>query len=315
MKSRRQLSQTLIALGALAILTTAAACGDDDTGDDDDDSGGGFSAATSAAQGAEGSSAGGARNQALPGLPPATGSPTDNLASVLDRKIIFTAGLTLSVDDVQVAFNDVSRLATAAGGFVERSSFNKGGGDEQDRTATLTLRVPATAYQDTLAALRGLNGATVKTESSQSSEVTEQYTDLQSRQRNLERTEQQYLALLSQAKTITDILTVQDRLDGVRLQIEQIQGRLKLLDDQADLATVDVTLIPVPPAKADGGKNGPKAVGEAFADAVDWFVEASRYVAVVAAVVAVAAIFLAPPVGLVLGIAYLVSRRSRAVAT
>lgn len=302
----------MLALGAGALLATAAACGGDDVGgdDDDDDSGGaGFSAATSAA-----SESAGGKSEAVPGLPPATGGNAQNSATVLDRKIIFTAGMTLSVEDVQVAFNDVSRRATAAGGFVERSSFNKGADDDKDRSATLRLRVPATAYQETLAGLRTMHGATVKTESSQSSEVTEQYTDLQSRQRNLERTEQQYLGLLAQAKTITDILTVQDRLDGVRLQIEQIQGRLKLLDDQADLATIDVTLVPLPPTRVDEARDGPKSVGAAFADAWDWFTEASRYAAVAAATLAVAAVFLVPPVGIILAIALLVSRRGRAAA-
>ncbi len=295
-------NRVLLALGALAVMTIAMACGDDD-----DRAG---RNAESAASSASGDTAGEKDQSLLNALAPASGGGGNaNASTALDRKIIFTAGITLSVEDVQAAFNEVSRVAVSTGGFVEKSSFGNGG-EGRDRAASLTIRVPASTYQGTLSGLRELRGGTVKTESSKSSEVTDQYTDLQSRLRNLERTEQQYLGLLGQAKTIPDILTVQDRLDSVRLQVEQIQGRLKLLDDQTDLATIDVTLMPVPLAKAGG--DGPKAVSEAFTDAWAWFSEASRYVVAGLAVLAVAAVFLALPAGVVLAIAVVVARRSRA---
>lgn len=305
----RRVPRGLLALGAL-VMAVAMACGDDDDDDNDAGSAASFAAATSSTKR---DAAGETNSQALPNvLAPAGGSGAANASTALERKIIFTAGITLSVEDVQASFNEVSRLAVSTGGFVEKSSFANAG-EDRDRAASLTIRVPASTYQDTLSDLRGLRGGSVKTESSRSNEVTDQYTDLQSRLRNLERTEQQYLGLLEQAKTIPDILTVQDRLDSVRLQVEQIQGRLKVLDDQTDLATIDVTLTPVPPAKGSGS-DGPKAVTEAFADAWAWFTEASRYVAAGLAVLAVAAVFLALPVGVVLGVAFVVSRRGRAAA-
>src|SRR5690606_19278103 len=101
------------------------------------------------------------------------------------------------------------------GGYIESSNFS-GGSDPERRSATLTVRVPVENYEGFLASVRGMSGLTVESEGSNSTEVTEQYTDLSSRLRNLERTEQQYLDLLAQATTINDILPVQDRLTGVR---------------------------------------------------------------------------------------------------
>jgi uncharacterized protein YjeT (DUF2065 family) len=87
----------------------------------------------------------------------------------------------------------------------------------------------------------------VKAENSQTNEVTAQYTDLQSQLRNLEATEAQYLALLERAATIEEILTVGDRLASVRLQIEQIQGQINLLDNLTDLATITINVsLPAP---------------------------------------------------------------------
>ncbi len=94
-------------------------------------------------------------------------------------------------------------------------------------------------------------------ESSEASEVTEEYTDLQARLRNQEATEAQLLELLTRAETIPDILTVQDRIDQVRLEIEQVQGRINVLDNLTDLATIAVQLAAfVPPAEETGDEQG-----------------------------------------------------------
>ena len=88
-------------------------------------------------------------------------------------------------------------MAAGAGGFVSASDVlvNSGneGGDSVSRTqtATLTIRVPADAYSTVMGRLRGIARETVS-ETSNASEVTEEFTDLQARQRNLQATEQRY---------------------------------------------------------------------------------------------------------------------------
>jgi hypothetical protein len=77
--------------------------------------------------------------------------------------------------------------------------------------------------------------------------VTEEFTDLQARQRNLQATEQRYLELLNKAASIDEILTVQDRLNGVRLEIEQVTGRINVLNNLTDFASITVQLS-LPPA-------------------------------------------------------------------
>ena len=173
-------------------------------------------------------------------------------ASLIDRKIVRTATLELSVEDVGAAAQKVENAALAAGGFVSGSNLsteNDSGDDAQKRQrATVTIRVPAEAYVSVMSQLRGI-AKVLKSETSDAREVTEEYTDIQSRLRNLEATERQYLELLAKAASIQDILTVQDRLNSVRLEIEQAQGRINVLDDLTDLATITVELT-LPPAVA-----------------------------------------------------------------
>ena len=194
--------EKLVAGGvALVLLGTAAtACGDDTAGSATSakpSSGQEQLARDSAVPATNAYSADGSSSKgAVAAATAPAGGPAPSLSTALDRKIIFNATLSLGARDVTSTFNVASRIATNAGGFVEKSSFT--GSDETtanlNRSASLTLRIPADRYQSTLADLRGMDGVSVKSEGSKSAEVTEQYTDLQSRLRNLERTETQYLA-------------------------------------------------------------------------------------------------------------------------
>lgn len=313
-----------------AIAIAAAACGALDRGQDSGSDegvppvlnqtgntygnpyGGGGTADTLAPEAATASSgtagrsvAESAKNQSAPAASADASSGGSGTTAMPDssadfaRKVILAATMNLNVKDVQAAFSEANRLARSAGGYVEKSSFSNPGGskDERNVKATVTLRVPAAQYDATLASLRSIEGAKVQSEGSKSSEVTEQYTDLQSRLRNLERTEGQYLKLLEQAKSITEILQMNDRLDNVRLQIEQIQGRLKVLDQLSEMTTIDLSLAPFPVvAKVDDGK---RSLGGAFADAWEASLEAVEQVAAAGIYAAVAALWLAIPVGLV----------------
>ena len=326
-----RLTLSAVTLGAL--VTGIAACGDDVASKSGPPADAKISTLQNAADAssekgivaaAATSAAGTARSQPIAGAPASGGSTTTangangSLATALDRKIIFNATLTLEARDVTSTFNLASRIATNAGGFVEKSTFSGGEGSSGDtkRTASLTIRVPAEQYQSTLSDLRTLDGVTVKTEGSKSTEVTEQYTDLTSRLRNLERTETQYLALLVQAKTIDEILKMTDRVDSVRSQIDQAQGRLKLLDHLTDLATIDIAIAPLVPAKAQPKSNdGPKSIGEAFADAWAGSLEAARYVAGAGAVLTVAVAWFAIPAALALLAARRFRRRTPAAGS
>ena len=228
------------------------------------------------------------------------------LQSVLDRKIIQSSSVDIEVKEVAREFQEIIRIAETAGGFIASSSFSN---VDDEQVADVTIRVPGDQYQGVLAQIRGMGSVT--TESSDANDVTEEYTDLQARLRTLEATERRYLELLGQAGTINDILLVQDRLDGVRGQIEQVQGRINLLEHLTDLAAITIHLRPEAAAAAppDGGGLNPL---EAAASAWDYSLDALRAVAAVALVVVVFSWWIVPPLA-ALGIAarWWVNRRPR----
>jgi hypothetical protein len=181
-----------------------------------------------------------------------TTSGTNSISnSLVDRKIERQATLDITVDDVAGAVTRIEAAAGAAGGFISQETITQattsGSNDTRRQQATVQIRVPAEKYTAVMNDLRGL-AKEVTAENSQTSEVTGQYTDLQSQLRNLQSTEQQYLTLMGTATTVGDILTVQDRLNSVQGQIEQVQGQIQLIDNLTAMATItiDVSLPPLP---------------------------------------------------------------------
>ena len=82
----------------------------------------------------------------------------------------------------------------------------------------------------------------MKSENTNSQDVTEQYIDLQSRLKNAEATETQYLALLDKAKDVDDILRIYDSLSRIRNEIEQIKGRIQYLERTSSMSLISVNL-------------------------------------------------------------------------
>jgi hypothetical protein len=104
---------------------------------------------------------------------------------------------------------------------------------------------------------------------------------------------------------------VQDRLDGVRGQIEQVQGRINMFDQLTDLGTITVHLRPLA-ADAGGADVSPVRAAEAA-----W--EASLAAVEVVATVAVAVVvfswwLLIPGAIVVVAARWWLSRRPRATA-
>jgi cell fate (sporulation/competence/biofilm development) regulator YlbF (YheA/YmcA/DUF963 family) len=137
----------------------------------------------------------------------------------------------------------VTDLALGQGGYVSASNIYQAG--EVPR-GSITIRVPAEKYPDTLEKLQAL-AIRVESENSGTEDVSEEYTDLQARKTNLEVTEKALQQLLEERQRVgstSDILEVYRELTGVREQIEQIEGRLRYLANQAALSTITIDLIP-----------------------------------------------------------------------
>ena len=163
------------------------------------------------------------------------------LASVQDRLIVKQATLNLVVNDPQASMEQVSSLANQSGGYVvsERSERR---GDFLLRT--MTIRVPAEKFDEVLKALRGM-AVRIDGDDVQSQDVTEEYIDIDAQLRNLEATQQQYLALLKKTEQVEDVLKVHERLSQVQGDIERLKGRKQYLERSAAMSVITLSLTPL----------------------------------------------------------------------
>ncbi|MBF6614351.1 MAG: DUF4349 domain-containing protein [Chloroflexi bacterium] len=157
-----------------------------------------------------------------------------------DRMIIRTATLQITVKDVGAGLDQIRSLADANAGYISGSDSRI----ESDYTvATITMQVPARLFDSVMSKLRAI-GVKVTQENVTSSDVTEEYTDLQSQLRNLQATETRMLALQQKADKLEDILALDRELRQVQGDIEKIQGRTNFLSKRSEMSTITLSLYP-----------------------------------------------------------------------
>jgi hypothetical protein len=156
-----------------------------------------------------------------------------------DRKIIRNASLNLIVEDPEHAIARIQQIvAGVSGAYISNSDIRD---PESGLPTTLTLRIPSEEFDAVIDETKSL-AAEILRDTVNSRDVTEEYADIDSQLRNLKATEEQYLLILTQAEDVEDVLAVQDRLRSVRGEIEVLQGRINLLDNQIGLSTLTVVL-------------------------------------------------------------------------
>ncbi|KKQ27915.1 MAG: hypothetical protein US42_C0004G0054 [Candidatus Magasanikbacteria bacterium GW2011_GWC2_37_14] len=164
---------------------------------------------------------------------PATGGST----TVTDRLIIKTGSLSMVVNDVKETIVKISDYTKAKGGFVVSSETSKAGVAPYGE---ITVRIPAKIFDNGVIDIKQLGQ--VESESVSGQDVTEEFVDLDSQLKNLRAAEAQFLQIMQRATKIEDVLAVQRELTNVRGRIESIQGRMKYLQQSADLSTITVYL-------------------------------------------------------------------------
>jgi hypothetical protein len=165
-----------------------------------------------------------------------------------ERLIVRNGEMTLVVEDLTQAVEDITQMSSAFGGYVVSSYIY---GEEEEMRGWISFRVPDEKFETALAQLRDM-AVKVESESTFSQDVTEEYIDLQARLGNAEATEQQYLALLDKAEEIEDILRIYDYLSRIRSEIEQLKGRIQYLEQTTSTSLISVSLEPEEAVVGDG---------------------------------------------------------------
>ena len=273
--NRSTARRTRLAAAFAVLLLVLAACGADAGGDQNlganqQDGGDGERAAVD-------SEAGGQPDEGGSGVTDADDFAAPPFAAPIEQRIVKTGEVTLEVEQVGEALGRVRALAVELGGYVGGSQ----AGTLDDR-ASLTIRIPAAAFDEAIARLHEMD-AEVVAEATREQDVTGQVVDLEARIDNLRASETSYRELVARAERVEDILAVQSRLDEVRGQIEQLTAQLDAIEGQAALSTLTITLVPKaapiveqsatwdPGAQLDRALASLMGIGQGLLDGAIWF--------------------------------------------
>jgi len=219
--------------------------------------------------------------------PAAKAGSTEAAAQVrlvdLGNRIVRTATVDLAVgkDRLNDTINRATDVVTRAKGIYVGSSTSVP--DDGPATGQVTFRVPVDAFEAVLRELKGLG--TYRGEQSSTEDVTNQYVDLSGQLASWRAQERVYLRLLDRAKSIADVIAVQNQLQQVQSNIERLQGQVNHLEDQSSFSTIVLQLRE--PGAAAGRPAG--RLARAWATAVNGL-------GVMAAAVLVGVIWLTPVV-------------------
>lgn len=175
---------------------------------------------------------------AVAGAAPAEQLAGENQPTVA-RKIVYKADIDLVCDDFSEIVARLESLVSASGGFVADSRLY--GSSGKPRWGDWKLRVPVGRYDTLLADLKKL--AEVRSAHTTSDDVSEEYYDVDARIRNKQQEESRLLRLLDdRTAKLEEVLSVEREISRIRGEVEQLQARLRVLSNLAELATVTVRI-------------------------------------------------------------------------
>jgi two-component sensor histidine kinase len=183
------------------------------------------------------SGGGGATASPAAGTVPASEQAEQPQQQGSDRLVIRTATQQMLVENVDTVEARIRQIAVAGGGYVLRSESS---GEGQERYATITIKVLAERFDDTLTMLSELGR--IEAQQLAGQDVTDEFVDLQSRLRNLRTLEARLLQFLEESTNVEDSLRVSQELSKTQGEIEQTQGRIEYLQKSAEFATITISL-------------------------------------------------------------------------
>ena len=165
------------------------------------------------------------------------------------RQTIANANISLVVANTETALAGIEQITSDLGGYMADVDLSQAMYNEAEALhGAMTLRVPSGSLNEALDQMQAL-ATDVNHLNINRQDVTDQYSDLDARLRNLHATETELLALLTEVREkpnakVEDILAVHRSLTQIREEIETLQGRKNLLDNRIEFSTVRVELIP-----------------------------------------------------------------------
>jgi len=157
--------------------------------------------------------------------------------TVAEPSIIRSGAISIEVTDPAESAGAARKIAESMGGYVESETVDRSG---ESRGAYLTVRVPADRIDEAFSKLGELGRVTSR--SSSADDVTTAHADLKARVTALETSVARLADLMSGAASTSELLEAEAALSERQQELDGLRAQLKVLENQVDLATIQVSL-------------------------------------------------------------------------
>lgn len=159
-------------------------------------------------------------------------------ADELEKKIIKDGRIGIEVQALNKAKFSIDAIVKKLDGYYAKENLNNA---SWETAYKLIIRVPSSNFEKLIAEIEQGNGE-IKYKEIDARDVTDQFVDLETRLENKRNYLKRYTALLNQAKTIKEILEIEEKIRRLEEEVESTTGRLKYLNNQVSFSTLELEL-------------------------------------------------------------------------
>lgn len=159
-------------------------------------------------------------------------------AEGFNQKIIYTATLSMQVDELASAATSLRNAIHQSGGYILQFQDTR---HEGEVGASYTIKVPAAGFMSFIDRIEQIKHRDFERNIG-GKDVSEEYVDLESRMKARQLVETRLLAMMEKAVRADDLLKFSQQLSEVQEEIERIKGRIRYLDNNVSFSTVELRL-------------------------------------------------------------------------
>ena len=157
---------------------------------------------------------------------------------VTQRKLIKNGSMTLVVDNLEQTRNEVVSLIEKHKGYVSNEQYSNW---EHSSSYNLTVRIPCDKFDGFVAEVEAGKGK-IESKSMYINDVTAEYIDLETRLNTKRSYLERYKQLLKSAKSVQEIVSIEDKIRSLEEEIDSTVGQLKYLTNQVDYSTLHLQI-------------------------------------------------------------------------
>lgn len=161
-----------------------------------------------------------------------------SIKETVRKKIIKNGTLHLKIDNLEESKTRIDSLVSVYDAYYSNESKVN---SDNSSSINLKIRIPHQHFETFVTKVEEGKGE-VTYKNINAKDVTEEFIDLESRLSNKKSYLTRYKELLKQAKSVKDILEIEDKVRVIEEEIESVEGRLKYLSDLVQLSTLELIL-------------------------------------------------------------------------